>query len=129
MKKYICENCRKEVNDSQSYCHECGSQFKKINDAQDNNIIEFTIEYKSVSMECQWVFNDENDEYGELRFENPNSGQWEKHIEQAMQGWSEQDEELNKQWEKLVELGREFINSDVIRDVEDGETYDLEHYV
>jgi hypothetical protein len=91
--------------------------------------INFTIMHKSVSIKCNWTF-EENDENGVLTFENPIDGQMHESIEQVLQGWSEQDEEINKEWSELVELGREFCNNDELYYiVNDGESYNLKDYV
>lgn len=91
--------------------------------------INFTIKHKSVSIECNWTF-EENDENGVLTFKNPTDGQMHEWIEQVLQGWSEQDEETNKEWSELVELGRKFCNNDELYYiVSDGKSYELKDYV
>ena len=35
--KYICEHCRNQVTDSQSFCHECGSQLEQLSDKTNVN--------------------------------------------------------------------------------------------
>lgn len=39
MKKYVCGNCNKIVNDSQKFCHDCGKGLKSV---QDKNELECT---------------------------------------------------------------------------------------
>jgi len=91
-------------------------------------IINFTLTHKSVSIKVNWLF-EENDENGELTFQNPVSGSYGT-LDQAFFGWSEQSEELNIEWAELIEFAEKFINdSELYYIVNDGGSYELAEYI
>jgi hypothetical protein len=71
--------------------------------------------YKDVQLELKF------DESENVYYRNPTSGQWNETIDQAYAGWSEQDEDLNQQWDELKKcvqdddnLGAKIVDLDEI---------------
>lgn len=87
--------------------------------------INFKMTFKSASISATYSF-DENDENGTLTFQNPVSGSETENIDAVLWGWSEQNEEEQAEWEKLVEMAKEFCDSELYYKVNDGGEYNLE---
>lgn len=71
--------------------------------------------YKEVSLELKL------DEDEVIYYRNPTNYQWCETIEGAYEGWSEQDEVINQQWDELKEcitnddnLGAKIVDLDVV---------------
>jgi hypothetical protein len=91
--------------------------------------INFKMTFKSASISATYSFEDENDENGTLEFQNPVSGSSSENINSVLWGWSEQDSDEQAEWEKLVELAKQFCDSELYYKINDGCIYNLEELV
>ena len=92
-------------------------------------VINFTMTYKGAAIAASYVFEDEHDENGTLDFQNPVSGSCNEDIDMVLSGWSEQNEDEQDEWAKLVELAKEFCDSELYYKINDGGKYNLEELV
>ena len=88
-------------------------------------IINFTMTFKKASISATFIFNEEN-ENGELTFQNPVSGGSNEDIDAVLWGWSEQNMDEQAEWGQLIGLAKEFCDSELYSKINDGGTYDLE---
>jgi hypothetical protein len=97
----------------------------KTNKKQLAEVINFKLSYKGASISASYTFGP-NDDNGTLTFQNPVSGSSNENIDTVLWGWSEQNPELQAEWIKLVELAKEFCDSELYFKINDGGVYNLE---
>jgi len=88
--------------------------------------INFTMTYRKASISATFEFVDEHDADGTLTFQNPVSGSSNEDIDTVLWGWSDQNADEQSEWNKLIELAKEFCDSELYYKINDGNTYNLE---
>ena len=75
------------------------------------------IKYKNVEIEAEYRLD------GYYYFRHPITGAWTIHPAQLWEGWSEQNEEIQKQWEHLRNVGEQA--EDLWEYIQQGKNYEI----